>query len=184
MKKWYQFLLHVWIIGTNPSYMWRIGTNSTYVWNIGIIFSYMRKIGTDYSHMWVAGTKPSHLWSISINCLHLPTTCMICEFIIGIECELHQLWGVLSCKEYAWLLHNIWPRAYFSHTWEILVQYQIVTFFIPIFLPVPIIYSVKFTVQQCSKVTCSRWVCCIRTAKTQISPSFIWNTIHIRCENF
>ena len=41
---------------------------------------------------------------------------------IGIECKMQQLWGVFyRCEEYAWLLHEIWLRAYFSHTWEILV---------------------------------------------------------------
>ena len=25
------------------------------------------------------------------------------------------------CEEYAWLLYEIWLRAYFSHTWDILV---------------------------------------------------------------
>ena len=29
--------------------------------------------------------------------------------------------GILSMWGYAWLLHEIWLRAYFSHTWEILV---------------------------------------------------------------
>ena len=47
---------------------------------------------------------------------------MVSVWRIGTECKMQQLWGVFyRCEEYAWLLHEIWLRAYFSHTWEILV---------------------------------------------------------------
>ena len=64
------------------------------------------------------GTNNSHMWRISFRYK------AACDFLLwnACQCRMEQLCGVLyRCEEFAWLPHEFWLRAYFSHTWKILV---------------------------------------------------------------